>query len=88
MDYLAGDRRNTRERAAALSRVITTMSARGDAGISEHALAEATALPNGAVHRILSRLAWRALVRPVARDTWAVAAFVTRGDELKVCAND
>jgi DNA-binding GntR family transcriptional regulator len=82
------ERRNLRQRAAALSRVITTMVARKDAGISEPALAEATALPNAAVLRILRRLAWRTLVRRVSRNTWAVAAFVTHGYELQACPID
>ena len=82
------ERRNPRQRAAALSRVVTTMVARKPAGISERALAEATALPNPAVLRILRRLAWQTLVRRVSRDTWAVAAFVTQGYELKACPTD
>ena len=82
------DRRNLPQRAAAISRVVTTMAARKNAGISEHALAEATALPDGAVHRILRRLAWQTLVRRVSPDTWTVAAFVTHGYELKACPND
>jgi DNA-binding IclR family transcriptional regulator len=82
------ERRNLRQRAAALSRVVTTMVTRKPAGISERALAEATALPNPAVLRILRRLAWHMLVRRVSRDTWAVAAFVTHGYELKACPND
>ena len=82
------ERRNLRQRAAALSRVVTTMVARKPAAISEPALAAATALPNAAVLRILRRLAWRTLVRRVNRNTWAVAAFVTHGYELTPCPND
>lgn len=82
------ERRNLRQRAAALRRVVMTMVARKNAGISEHALADATALPNAAVHRILRRLAWRTLVRRVNRRTWAIAGFVTHGYELNVCPND
>jgi DNA-binding IclR family transcriptional regulator len=82
------DRRNLSQRAAALSRVLSTMVDRNNAGISEHALAEATSLPDDAVHRILRRLAWRWLVRRVSDNTWAAAAFVTRGDELVPCSND
>ena len=82
------ERRNLRQRAAALSRVVRTMVARKDAGISEHALAEATALPNAAVLRILRHLAWRTLVRRVSHNTWGVAAFVARGYELTPCGPD
>jgi DNA-binding GntR family transcriptional regulator len=82
------ERRNLHQRAAALSRVVMTMVARKDDGISEHALAEATALPNTAVHRILRRLAWRTLVRRVNSRTWAIAGFVTHGYELSACPND
>ena len=82
------ERRNFRQRAAALSRVVTTMAARKPAAISEHALAEATQLPNPAVLRILRRLAWQTLVRRVSCNTWAVAAFVTHGYELIACPTD
>lgn len=82
------DRRNLPQRAAALSRVVTTMVARKNLGISEHALAEATALPKAAVLRILRRLARQTMVRRVNRDTWRVAAFVTHGYELNACPND
>ena len=64
------------------------MAARKNAEISEHALAEATELPDAAVHRILRRLAWQTLVRRVDRTTWAAAAFVTHGYELNACPND
>ena len=83
-----GDRRNFRQRAAALSRVIATMAAQSTTGISEPALAEATALAPSAVHRIVRRLAWKALIRRVARNTWTVRPFVTRGYTLETCPTD
>lgn len=82
------DRRDLPQRAAAAGRIVTTMVARRNAGISERALAEVTALPEAAVHRILRRLAWQTLVRRVSYDIWAVAAFVTPGYELHACPTD
>jgi DNA-binding GntR family transcriptional regulator len=82
------ERRNRRRRAEALSRVITMMAARKNAEISEHALVDATGLPESAVCRILRRLAWQTLVRRVNRNTWTAAAFVTQGYELNTCPTD
>ena len=67
---------------------MTTMAVRKDGGISEHALVEATGLPETAVHRILRRLACQTLVRRVNPTTWTAAAFVTHGCELNACPND
>ncbi len=82
------DRRDLPVRAAALSRVIATLVEQSQTGISEPALADATALPPSAVRRILRRLAWKSLVRRVARHTWTVRPFVTRGIELRACPID
>ena len=82
------DRRNFPTRAAALSRVLAALVAQSQTGISEPALVDATALEPSAVRRILRRLAWKSIVRRVARNTWAVRAFVTRAYELKACPTD
>ena len=82
------NRRNLQQRAAAVSRVVTTIAARTNAEISEQALAEATLLPDSAVRRILRRLALHTLVRWVGSNRWAVAPFVTRGYQVVACPSD
>ena len=82
------DRRDIPTRAAALSRVIATLVEQSETGLSEPALADATALQPSAVRRILRRLAWKSIVRRVARHTWTVRPFVTRRYELKACPTD